>query len=59
MVSGGLIYEKLGSVGPLLWSYFGMGLVGASAEILPTTPRINSLVSLRPSPLETNADVIW
>jgi len=36
-----------------------LGLGSAWAETLPATPRIGSLVSLRPSPLETDAAVIW
>ncbi|TKJ33714.1 MAG: hypothetical protein CEE38_20250 [Planctomycetes bacterium B3_Pla] len=36
-----------------------LGLGSAWAETLPATPRIDSLVSLRPSPLETDAAVIW
>ena len=36
-----------------------LGLGSAWAETLPATPRIDSLVSLRPSPLETDRVVIW
>ena len=36
-----------------------LGLGSVWAEPLPSTPRIDSLVSLRPSPLETDAAVIW
>ncbi len=47
----------------LLACYVGfvlvLGLGNAWAETLPVTPRIDSLVSLRPSPFETDPDVIW
>ena len=36
-----------------------LGAGSTLAQTLPGTPRIDSLVSLRPSPLETDADVIW
>lgn len=36
-----------------------LGLGSAWAETFPSTPRIDSLISLRPSPLETDPAVIW
>lgn len=51
--------RKLGLLACCLGGVSALGLGSAWAETLPATPRIDSLVSLRPSPLETDATVIW
>ncbi len=51
--------RKLGLLACCLGVVSVLGSGSAWAETLPATPRIDSMVSVRPSPLQTDAAVIW
>ena len=51
--------RRLGIIASCMGIVLGFGAVSLPAEVLPETPQIDSLIALRPSPLETDPTVIW